>query len=297
MGTGLKVLNNSIDGLTLAAIAFDNIENDGDLANNSGSYTQKNVDEVTGNGITDAYGNKIEQNNLYGAAAIYSSEWFSAQTWYAHLQNVTSLWALDLAAKYDFSDDFSLRARLNVGGGHFTNQIRGYYNKAVTAALGADRTKNESPLANTYMLGVNLGLTYEWFSADAGFITYGKKGKIGALSLESNAKYISSGEYVLDYTHFTGKHTAWFGKIGVKYDAYSLGLDYTYDYAKGAERYINGSDVKTDAFTIRAGYKYSDKLNFAAWWEIQNAKATYDDGRASIKDKYSRFRFDARYDF
>ena len=83
----------------------------------------------------------------------------------------------------------------------------------------------ESDLSKSIMVGVNLGLTYDWFSVDAGYITYGKKGKVGAVTLESNAKYISSGEYVLNYTDFTGKHDVWFAKVAFNYDAYSLGSE------------------------------------------------------------------------
>lgn len=57
VGTGIKVVNNSISGLTLAAFAFDNIEQTDDVTDVRQSLTDNS---------------SILQNNLYGVAAIGS---------------------------------------------------------------------------------------------------------------------------------------------------------------------------------------------------------------------------------
>ncbi|WP_148128711.1 major outer membrane protein, partial [Campylobacter jejuni] len=84
VGTGVKVVNNSIDGLTLAAFAVDSFmatEQGSDLVGHNGS--QFNPDSI---------------GNLYGAAAVGSYDLaggqFNPQLWLAYWDQVAFFYAL-----------------------------------------------------------------------------------------------------------------------------------------------------------------------------------------------------------
>ncbi|ECL6164011.1 major outer membrane protein, partial [Campylobacter jejuni] len=85
VGTGIKVVNNSIDGLTLAAFAVDSFmaaEQGSDLVGANGSAFK--VDSI---------------GNLYGAAAVGSYDLaggqFNPQLWLAYWDQVAFFYALD----------------------------------------------------------------------------------------------------------------------------------------------------------------------------------------------------------
>lgn len=259
VGTGMLVLNNSIEGLTFGLIAYDNIE-----------------DEADEGAVPDPYDAFIYQNNLYGASIIANYDWFFAQAWYGHLQNVANFWVIDIDPRIKISDDISLRARVNVGGTHLTG-----------------RMKDASPLnGNSMFYAINLGGTFSYFDIDAGFISFGKKNHRSAHALEHHAKYIFAGEELLHYEAFSGKNTAWFVKAGVNYEGYSVGVDYVHDKIK-ADPVHGGQDVKASEIVARAGYRYNDKLSFKAWYSFITKKEV-DTG---LKEKSDRFRFDATYNF
>ena len=86
VGTGVKVVNNSFDGLTLAAFAVDSFN------------TDEQKGDVTGTGNVPTFN---EFGNLYGGAAIASYEVFGgqldSQLWGAYWDSVGVWYALDLA--------------------------------------------------------------------------------------------------------------------------------------------------------------------------------------------------------
>ena len=154
------------------------------------------------------------------------------------------------------------------------------------------------------MVNTKIGLTAYGFSADAGYLNYGKKDRVTVHTLEDAGSLIKAGEELINYTAIHGKHNTWFAKLGYTFDAYSIGVDYVYDKEKNSA----STDVKGQEWVIRAGYKYNEKLSFSAWYSMVTKKTsdefvtsynalfnTY--GIGNIKDKKNRFRFDARYNF
>lgn len=287
VGTGLKIVNSSIEGLTLAAVAFDNIEDDGDLANLS-SLSSANVA-----GVMPGLDSMPYQNNLYGVAVIGDYDFVNFQLWYAHLQNVTNVWAIDLGGKYAINDDVSIRARVNVAGTSFTGKFK---DRLTPYAVGS-----ESAVGSSTFVGATAGLTAYGFGLDAGYIQFGKKDKTSLHTVEDDGHFIKAGEELLTYNLFSGKHKVWFVKAGYTYDAFSVGVDYVHDKVKNE---VN-PDMKNTEWVLRAGYKYNDKLSFTAWYSMITEKTLekswtdltgmYTD--ESYKNKRNRFRFDARYNF
>ncbi|EFB0890927.1 major outer membrane protein, partial [Campylobacter coli] len=95
VGTGIKVVNNSIDGLTLAAFAIDSVNTD---EQGDGVFFKKNS-KLTDPGENSPYLDWSQ--NIYGAAAIGSYEVFNGQLnpqlWLAYMTDNAFLYALDVA--------------------------------------------------------------------------------------------------------------------------------------------------------------------------------------------------------
>ena len=280
VATGLKVAVNPVEGLTLAGLYYTNFEEDGDLGMvpfNDGSNAQ------------------IHQKNLWGLAAIYQNEFLDLQAWYAGLNKVANLFALSAGVNYAINDDFSVRGKAQWAHTNLTGKFKDNYGRTAW---------NDGLVANSNFIAAKIGLTAYGFSADAGYLNYGKKDRVTVHTLEDAGSLIKAGEELINYTAIHGKHNTWFAKLGYTFDAYSIGVDYVYDKEKNSA----STDVKGQEWVIRAGYKYNEKLSFSAWYSMVTKKTsdefvtsynalfnTY--GIGNIKDKKNRFRFDARYNF
>ncbi|OCS27780.1 major outer membrane protein [Campylobacter fetus] len=258
VGTGIKVLNTDITGLTLAAVAFDDLQNDPDIGSRglvvNGSHTY--------------------QNNLYGVAAIGSYDPVSFQLWYAMLENVTDLYAIDVAVNFNATADLALGLHGQFGGSSIDSDFkRGTNNSADDANLWAIEATAEG-------FGIDFSAGYIDFSAD--------KDKVSVVSYEDAGSFIKPGEDLLDYTLFNGENKYWFITAGYTFlEKYRVGVDY-----------IDGENktniLKTDKTELvgRVSYAYSKKLNFKAWW----SHITEEPDNAG-KDKTDHFRFEAKYSF
>ncbi|EAJ5693462.1 major outer membrane protein [Campylobacter fetus] len=258
VGTGIKVLNTDITGLTLAAVAFDDLQNDPDIGSRglvvNGSHTY--------------------QNNLYGVAAIGSYDPVSFQLWYAMLENVTDLYAIDVAVNFNATADLALGLHGQFGGSSIDSDFkRGTNNAADDANLWAIEATAEG-------FGIDFSAGYIDFSAD--------KDKVSVVSYEDAGSFIKPGEDLLDYTLFNGENKYWFITAGYTFlEKYRVGVDY-----------IDGENktniLKTDKTELvgRVSYAYSKKLNFKAWW----SHITEEPDNAG-KDKTDHFRFEAKYSF
>ncbi|WP_057040845.1 major outer membrane protein [Campylobacter fetus] len=258
VGTGIKVLNTDITGLTLAAIAFDDLQLDTNIGTKglvvNGSHTY--------------------QNNLYGVAAIGSYDPVSFQLWYAMLENVTDLYAIDVAVNFDATADLNLGLHGQFAGSSIDSDFkRGTNNAADDANLWAIEATAEG-------FGIDFSAGYIDFSAD--------KDKVSVVSYEDAGSFIKPGEDLLDYTLFNGENKYWFITAGYTFlEKYRVGVDY-----------IDGENktniLKTDKTELvgRVSYAYSKKLNFKAWW----SHITEEPDNAG-KDKTDHFRFEAKYSF
>ncbi|MBS4406905.1 major outer membrane protein [Campylobacter vulpis] len=246
VGTGIKVLNNSFDGLTLAAFVVDSFaatEQTGDL---TGTGNVKTFDEVS---------------NLYGGAAIASYEVFGgqldSQLWGAYWDSVGAWYALDLAYGTTIFSDINWK--LNA------------------AYLGNYLDKTVIENANFFALRG----TMEWngFDASLGGLYYGDKEQLTVTVIEDqgNLGHLLAGQEIFytEGSHLngdTGENT--FGYLTAGYtfnEVLRLGADFVYGGTKtgnGQKAGIHGGE-KMEA-VARVDYKYSPKLSFQAWYSYLN---------------------------
>ncbi|WP_096020875.1 major outer membrane protein [Campylobacter lanienae] len=293
VGTGIKVLNSDISGLTLAAIAFDNLQGtDGDMGT-------RNLVIGSNDSIEHVY-----DRNLYGVAAIGSYDPVSFQVWYAALDSVAQLYALDVTLGANLGGaDLSLQAQY-AGSTMWANNARG---QGTTRQI-VDATTTPSSVVDVYVpgaavelddaqfLAVKAGAKAFGFDGSVGYVNINTQGKGRSLiSLEDQGSFITAGEDLLDYTLIDADQSIYFVTAGYTFaDKVRVGADYVgarLDYDnRGA---INGKALNnyTDAYeaVARVDYKYSKKLNFKTWYSYIDRDNNEDDAK--------HLRFEARYNF
>ena len=262
-GDGIKVLNSDIEGLTLAALWMDSLERDTDIGTKDLVVNKKHT--------TD--------HNLYGVAAIGSYDPVSFQVWYAVLDDVTDLFAVELATSFDVTDDVNLNAKAQYGFSNFDSKFK----KGLPAADDADIYAIE---LGTELYGVDLTAGYVDFST--------KKDKKSLVSFEDSGSFIKPGEELFDYTLFDGKNHYWFVTAG--YTIPDTGLRFGVDYLDGKTKTKQsaGTEVfKKDSKEVvaRIEYAHSDKLKFQTWYSYVEEKAE------GWKKENDRVRFEAKYSF
>ena len=277
VGTGIKVLNSDISGLTLAAIAFDNLQDDGDIG--TGGLVLGNrasVDTTTGEVIGGEY---VYDRNLYGVAAIGSYDPVSFQLWYAALDSVAQLYVADVTVGANLGDvDLSLQAQ--VAGSSM------WADNAGVALNEAGDTIVKAPLDDAIFWAAELGAKAFGFDGSVGYVQFDTD-EISLISFEDQGSFIDAGEDLLNYTAFAGDNKYWFVTAGYTFaDKVRVGADYV------AGEGSNGAAVKdVDRYeaVARVDYKYSKKLNFKAWYSYINQENGQDDAK--------HLRFEARYNF
>ncbi|WP_270964004.1 major outer membrane protein [Campylobacter upsaliensis] len=246
VGTGIKVVNNSFDGLTLAAFAVDSF----------------NVDEqkgdVTGTGNIETFD---EVGNLYGGAAIASYEVFGgqldSQLWGAYWDSVGAWYALDLAYGTTIFNDINWK----LNGAYLGNYF--------------DKTNIE----NGNFFGLRGTMEWNGFDASLGGLYYGDKEQLTVTVIEDqgNIGHLLAGQEIFytEGSHLNGdvgENT--FGYLTAGYtfnEVLRLGADFVYGGTKtgnGQKTGIHGGE-KMEA-VARVDYKYSPKLSFQAWYSYLN---------------------------
>ncbi|ENO0302020.1 major outer membrane protein [Campylobacter coli] len=240
VGTGVKVVNNSIDGLTLAAFAVD-------------SY---NSDEQGGE-----LGTVLNFNeNLYGAAAIGSYEVFNGQLnpqlWLAYMTDNAFFYALDAAYNTTIFDGVNW----TLEGAYLGNSL--------------DNERKDLGNGNGNFFALNGSIEVNGWDATLGGLYYGKKDKATVTVIEDqgNLGSLLAGEEIF-YTKGsnlngdTGRNIFGFVKAGYTFnETVRLGADFVYGGTKTEAG--NGGD-KLEA-VARVDYKYSPKLNFSAFYSYVN---------------------------
>lgn len=246
VGTGIKVLNNSFDGLTLAAFAVDSFaatEQTGDL---TGTGNVKTFDVVS---------------NLYGGAAIASYEvfggQFDSQLWGAYWDSVGAWYALDLAYGTTIFNDINWKLNAAYLGNYL------------------DKTTIE----NGNFFGLRGTMEWNGFDASLGGLYYGDKEQLTVTVIEDqgNLGHLLAGQEIFytEGSHLngdTGENT--FGYLTAGYtfnEVLRLGADFVYGGTKtgnGQKAGIHGGE-KMEA-VARVDYKYSPKLSFQAWYSYLN---------------------------
>ncbi|ELL0790975.1 major outer membrane protein [Campylobacter upsaliensis] len=276
VGTGIKVVNNSFDGLTLAAFAVDSFN-----VNVNGGTPYK--EEQNGD-ITSAFD---EVGNLYGGAAIASYEvfggQFDSQLWGAYWDSVGAWYALDLAYGTTIFNDINWK----LNGAYLGNYF--------------DKTNIE----NGNFFGLRGTMEWNGFDASLGGLYYGDKEQLTVTVIEDqgNIGHLLAGQEIFytEGSHLNGdvgENT--FGYLTAGYtfnEVLRLGADFVY----GGTKTGNGNTATTKALphggekmevVARVDYKYSPKLSFQAWYSYLNV-----DQDRSGEGKKDTVRLQALYKF
>ncbi|EAJ6671708.1 hypothetical protein DRR36_03365 [Campylobacter coli] len=256
VGTGIKVVNNSIDGLTLAAFAIDSVNTD---EQGDGVFFKNNS-------LTDAGENSPYldwSQNIYGAAAIGSYEVFNGQLnpqlWLAYMSDNAFLYALDVAYNTTIFDGVNWTIEGAYLGNSLDNKLEDHY---------------KSIAGNGNFFALRGSVEVNGWDATLGGLYYGKKDKVTVTVLEDqgNIGSLLAGEEIF-YTDGSRLHGSLgrniFGYVKAGYtfnETVRVGADFVYGGTKTEDR--SGGD-KLEA-VARVDYKYSPKLNFSAFYSYVN---------------------------
>ncbi|EAI4084149.1 major outer membrane protein [Campylobacter jejuni] len=259
VGTGIKVVNNSIDGLTLAAFAMDSFNEKvpatADIA--SGTFNKGNV-----NGDGDVSGALDWSKNIYGAAAIGSYDiaggQFNPQLWLAYMSDNAFLYALDAAYSTTIFDGINW----SIEGAYLGNSVD-------------NKLKDRLDAANGNFFALRGTVEVNGWDASLGGLYYGKKDKATVTTIEDqgNLGSLLAGEEIF-YTNGSnlngdiGRNI--FGYVTAGYtfnETVRVGADFVYGGTKTGE--IGNGGKKLEA-VARVDYKYSPKLNFSAFYSYVN---------------------------
>ncbi|EGQ5633820.1 group 1 major outer membrane porin protein PorA [Campylobacter jejuni] len=256
VGTGIKVVNNSIDGLTLAAFAVDSFmaeEQGADLLGKSTiSTTQKAVPFQA-----DSLG------NLYGAAAVGSYDLaggqFNPQLWLAYWDQVAFFYAVDAAYSTTIFDGINW----TLEGAYLGNSL--------------DSELDDKRHANGNLFALKGSIEVNGWDASLGGLYYGDKEKASTVVIEDqgNLGSLLAGEEIFYTTGSrlngdTGRNI--FGYVTGGYtfnETVRVGADFVYGGTKTEATNHLGGGKKLEA-VARVDYKYSPKLNFSAFYSYVN---------------------------
>ncbi|EHD2700669.1 major outer membrane protein [Campylobacter coli] len=262
VGTGIKVVNNSIDGLTLAAFAIDSVNTD-----EQGEGIEKPSDSRK----SDENSPYLDwSQNIYGAAAIGSYEvlggQYNPQLWLAYMTDNAFLYALDATYSTTIFDGINW----TLEGAYLGNSVDNKLKKEQGTAKGT---------ASGNFFALRGTVEVNGWDATLGGLYYGKKDKVTVTVLEDqgNIDSLLAGEEIF-YTEGSQLHGSQgrniFGYVKAGYtfnETVRVGADFVYGGTKtksNRNTYIGGGD-KLEA-VARVSYKYSPKLNFSAWYSYVN---------------------------
>jgi hypothetical protein len=293
VGTGIKLLNSDISGLTLVGMAFDNLQNDIDIGSNvfilGNGYAD--VDKNTGHLTRGSKVERVYDRNLYGVAAIGSYDPVSFQLWYAALDSVAQLYAADVTVGLNFGDvDVSLQAQA-AGTSMWADSARAILYEPTQVPAEYIMWGLESDDAT--FLAANLGVEGFGFDGSVGYVNINTQDNgYSFISFEDQGGFITAGEDLLDYTFIEGDLSTYFLRAGYTFaNKIRVGADYVGARMKANEIKNLEPSITFDAYeaVARVDYKYSKKLNFKAWYSYINI----DNNREDMK----HLRLEARYNF
>ncbi|EIL9233723.1 major outer membrane protein [Campylobacter jejuni] len=249
VGTGVKVVNNSIDGLTLAAFAVDSFmaaEQGAELLGENGSAFK--VDSI---------------GNLYGAAAVGSYDLaggqFNPQLWLAYWDQVAFFYAVDAAYSTTIFDGINW----TLEGAYLGNSI--------------DSELDDKTHTNGNFFALKGGIEVNGWDASLGGLYYGDKEKASTVIIDDqgNLSSLLAGEEIFYTTGSrlngdTGRNI--FGYVTGGYtfnETVRVGADFVYGGTKTEAASHLGGGKKLEA-VARVDYKYSPKLNFSAFYSYVN---------------------------
>ncbi|EOW1661984.1 major outer membrane protein [Campylobacter jejuni] len=256
VGTGVKVVNNSIDGLTLAAFAVDSFmaaEQGADLLGHSTTSTTQATAPFKVNSV----------GNLYGAAAVGSYDLaggqFNPQLWLAYWDQVAFFYAVDAAYSTTIFDGINW----TLEGAYLGNSL--------------DSELDDKTHANGNLFALKGSIEVNGWDASLGGLYYGDKEKASTVVIEDqgNLGSLLAGEEIFYTTGSrlngdTGRNI--FGYVTGGYtfnETVRVGADFVYGGTKTEAANHLGGGKKLEA-VARVDYKYSPKLNFSAFYSYVN---------------------------
>ncbi|EAI6863394.1 group 1 major outer membrane porin protein PorA [Campylobacter jejuni] len=256
VGTGIKVVNNSIDGLTLAAFAVDSFmaeEQGADLLGKSTISTTQKAAPFQADSL----------GNLYGAAAVGSYDLaggqFNPQLWLAYWDQVAFFYAVDTAYSTTIFDGINW----TLEGAYLGNSL--------------DSELDKPRHANGNLFALKGSIEVNGWDASLGGLYYGDKAKASTVAIEDqgNIGSLLAGEEIFYTTGSrlngdTGRNI--FGYVTGGYtfnETVRVGADFVYGGTKTEAANHLGGGKKLEA-VARVDYKYSPKLNFSAFYSYVN---------------------------
>ncbi|EFP2869435.1 group 1 major outer membrane porin protein PorA [Campylobacter jejuni] len=256
VGTGIKVVNNSIDGLTLAAFAVDSFmaeEQGADLLGKSTISTTQKAAPFKADSL----------GNLYGAAAVGSYDLaggqFNPQLWLAYWDQVAFFYAVDAAYSTTIFDGINW----TLEGAYLGNSL--------------DSELDDKTHANGNLFALKGSIEVNGWDASLGGLYYGDKEKASTVVIEDqgNLGSLLAGEEIFYTTGSrlngdTGRNI--FGYVTGGYtfnETVRVGADFVYGGTKTEAANHLGGGKKLEA-VARVDYKYSPKLNFSAFYSYVN---------------------------
>ena len=273
-GTGLKVINTDVPGLTLAAAAFDAVQNDGyevdgPLLKTLGSAL-----------LSDA------PSNIYYLGAAGSYDPLSFKVAIANVQEVATLYGVDVGADFSINDNVSINGK----------------------AQYVHNDADHELVANADFWALQAGVKAFGAKFNAGYLDFDAKnketdarnsGKVSFVTLDANGELINPAKILNGvmsnsngsqyYNNIKGNNDYWFVKAGYDIDKFGFGAGYT--KGKGHSFALGKDRAKRDEWSLDASYKYSKKLTFLSWY------AAAKDKKDDESYKQNRIRFEAKYSF
>ena len=273
-GTGLKVVNTDVPGLTLAAAAFDAVQGDGTELDGPLLKT------TLAGSISDAPG------NIYYLGAAGSYDPLSFKVAIANVQEVATLYGVDVGADFSINDNVSINGK----------------------AQYVHNDADHELVANADFWALQAGVKAFGAKFNAGYLDFDAKnketdarnsGKVSFVTLDANGELINPAKILNGvmsnsngsqyYNNIKGNNDYWFVKAGYDIDKFGFGAGYT--KGKGHSFALGKDRAKRDEWSLDASYKYSKKLTFLSWYAAAKDKK---DGESFKQD---RIRFEAKYSF
>ena len=273
VGTGLKVVNTDVQGLTLAAAAFDAIESE-DM-------------DISGKLITDVLAKGAVHDapsNIYYLAALGSYDPLSFKVAIANVQEVATLYGADVGVDFNINNDVSINGK----------------------AQYVHNDADHELVANADFWALQAGIKAFGAKFNAGYLDFDAKNKetdaknkdkVSFVTLDGNGDLINPAKILNGgmsgsrqfYNNIKGNNDYWFVNGGYSIDKFGFGAGYT--KGKGHSFALGKDRAKRDEWYLDASYKYSKKLTFLSWY------AAAKDKKDGASYKQDRIRFEAKYSF
>jgi len=273
-GTGLKVINTDVSGLTLAAAAFDALEeDDGTDAKNIDTNGPLVKTLTTSNTFSDS------SANIYYLAALGSYDPLSFKIAIANVSEVAALYGADAGLDFNVNDDVSINGK----------------------AQYVHNDADHELVANADFWALQAGVKAFGAKFSAGYLDFDAKNKDNNkksfVTLDGNGDLINPAKILNGgmagssqfYNHIKGNNDYWFVNGGYSIDKFGFGAGYV--QGKGTSYALKELRAKRSEWSLDASYKYSKKLTFLSWYAFAKDK------KDGAKFEQDRIRFEAKYSF